>query len=314
MEPQSPQELVALMRQSTTKSMAPKQVNDLRRCYPVERQSSFEKLPLTRMAELSLRFIPRVRPLGFSSSKKAMPLCTTATLRAVQRLRISILLLRKRRDHSDSISGVRAIQRCRGILEDLDNGSDPLQMQEAQHQNTFYPEDLGGRQTLSMMEIPEGEFMMGSPEGEMDRSDDEGPQHWVKISRFYMSQTPITQTQWRIVAQWPFVNIELQGYPSYFEGEKRPVEEINWFEAIEFCDRLTQHTGRPYRLPTEAEWEYACRAGTTTPFYFGETITTDLANYRGTDWEKYNSSGSVSDHGDATMNTYTAATDCSGSV
>lgn len=178
-------------------------------------------------------------------------------------------------------------------------------MEEAQHQNAFYPEDLGGRQTLSMMEIPEGEFMMGSPEGEMDRRDDEGPQHWVKISRFYMSQTPITQTQWRIVAQWPFVNIELQGYPSYFEGEKRPVEEINWFEAVEFCDRLTQHTGRPYRLPTEAEWEYACRAGTTTPFYFGETITTELANYRGTDWEEYNSSGS---YGSGPKGTYRGET------
>jgi formylglycine-generating enzyme required for sulfatase activity len=64
-----------------------------------------------------------------------------------------------------------------------------------------------------------------------------------------------------------------------FEGANRPVEKVSWYDAVEFCDRLSQHTGRNYRLPSEAEWEYACRAGTTTPFHFGETITTDLANY-----------------------------------
>jgi formylglycine-generating enzyme required for sulfatase activity len=60
---------------------------------------------------------------------------------------------------------------------------------------------------------------------------------------------------------------------------------VSWDEAVEFCQRLSKQTGREYRLPSEAEWEYACRARTTTPFHFGETITTDLANYRGTDWD-----------------------------
>ncbi|RUR76202.1 formylglycine-generating enzyme family protein [Chlorogloeopsis fritschii PCC 9212] len=69
--------------------------------------------------------------------------------------------------------------------------------------------------------------------------------------------------------------------PSNFKGEKRPVEQVSWNNAVEFCKRLSQKTGRNYRLPSEAEWEYACRAGTNTPFYFGETITTDLANYYG---------------------------------
>jgi formylglycine-generating enzyme required for sulfatase activity len=71
-----------------------------------------------------------------------------------------------------------------------------------------------------------------------------------------------------------------------------PVEQVSWYKAVEFCARLSKATGREYRLPTEAEWEYACRAGTTTPFYCGKTITTDLANYRGTDREEYGWSGS----------------------
>jgi formylglycine-generating enzyme required for sulfatase activity len=70
---------------------------------------------------------------------------------------------------------------------------------------------------------------------------------------------------------------------------------VSWYDAVEFCDRLTILTNRQYRLPTEAEWEYACRAGTTTPFHFGKTITTELANYRGTDNEEYKWSGSYGD-------------------
>ena len=65
------------------------------------------------------------------------------------------------------------------------------------------------------------------------------------------------------------------------ESDRHPVEQVSWYDAVEFCQRLSQHTGKEYRLPSEAEWEYACRARTTTPFHFGETITTDLANYHG---------------------------------
>jgi formylglycine-generating enzyme required for sulfatase activity len=77
--------------------------------------------------------------------------------------------------------------------------------------------------------------------------------------------------------------------PSVFKGHNRPVERVSWFEAVEFCDRLTKLTHRPYRLPSEAEWEYACRAGTTTPFNFGPTISTSIANYRGTNEVRGNS-------------------------
>jgi formylglycine-generating enzyme required for sulfatase activity len=89
-----------------------------------------------------------------------------------------------------------------------------------------------------------------------------------------MGKYPITQIQWKALRE---------SHSSKFKGAKRPVENIFWHEAGEFCHDLSRMTGRYYRLPSEAEWEYACRAGTTTPFYFGETITTDLANYSGTE-------------------------------
>jgi formylglycine-generating enzyme required for sulfatase activity len=122
---------------------------------------------------------------------------------------------------------------------------------------------------------------MGSPEDEVDRYDDEGPQHEVRVASFFMAKYPITQAQWRVVADFPKVKVDLNPDPSNFKGDNRPVEQVSWHEAVEFCDRLSRLTGREYRLPSEAEWEYACRAGTTTPFHVGETLTTDLANYNG---------------------------------
>jgi formylglycine-generating enzyme required for sulfatase activity len=141
-----------------------------------------------------------------------------------------------------------------------------------------------------MVAIPGGSFLMGSPEDEAERYDDESPQHSVTVSGFFISRYPITQEQWKAIALLPQINRELDPDPSHFKGDRHPVEQVSWDDAVEWSDRLSQHTGRTYRLPTEAEWEYACRAGTTTPFYFGETITTDLANYNGTD-EEYGSYG-----------------------
>jgi len=143
----------------------------------------------------------------------------------------------------------------------------------------YYTENLGNNVTLEMVAIPSGKFMMGSPKTEAERYDDESPQHEVTVSSFFMGKYPVTQAQWRVVAALPQVKRELKPDPSYFKGDNLPVEQISWYEAVEFCDRLSKSTGRNYRLPSEAEWEYACRAGTTTPFYFGETITADLANY-----------------------------------
>jgi len=110
----------------------------------------------------------------------------------------------------------------------------------------------------------------------------------VQLQGFFLSQTPITQAQWRQVAQWRPTKGEgawkrkLNPNPSHFKGDKRPVESVCWEDAVEFCRRLSQRTGRRYSLPSEAQWEYACRAGTTTPFHFGSTISTKFANFDGT--------------------------------
>lgn len=151
-----------------------------------------------------------------------------------------------------------------------------------QREAEYFVEDLGTGVELDMVLIPGGSFLMGSPEDELGRSDNESPQHLVNIQPFFMGKYPITQAQWQAVAVLPQVDRQLDPDPSYFKGSERPVEKISWYDAVEFCDRLSHQTKRKYRLPSEAEWEYACRAGTTTPFHFGETITTDLANYNGT--------------------------------
>jgi formylglycine-generating enzyme required for sulfatase activity len=153
----------------------------------------------------------------------------------------------------------------------------------------YFVEDLGNGITLEMVAIPGGTFTMGSPEDELERSNTEGPQHIVTIQPFYMGKFAVTQAQWRAIAALPKVNCELNADPSHFKGNNRPVEKISWFEAVEFCERLnrfvegrnSRKTGTSYRLPSEAQWEYACCAGTVTPFHVGKTITTDLANYHG---------------------------------
>ena len=147
----------------------------------------------------------------------------------------------------------------------------------------FYPEDLSNGVTLDMVLIQGGSFLIGSPEDEIERYKNEDPQHSVTVPTFFMGKYPVTQAQWRAVGALPKIDCDLEPDPSEFKGENLPVEQISWHEATEFCSRLARRTDRPYRLPSEAEWEYACRAGTTTPFYFGETITTDLANYCGED-------------------------------
>ena len=161
-----------------------------------------------------------------------------------------------------------------------------------------YRQQLAEAVALTLVQIPAGKFLMGSPKGEPERSDDEGPQHQVTLGSFLMAQTPITQAQWRAVAAWQPQEGERWGRqlnpaPSRFQGEQvplpegeinphqRPVERVSWFDAMEFCSRLSQRMGRTYSLPSEAQWEYACRAGSTTPFHFGKTISLELVNYHG---------------------------------
>jgi formylglycine-generating enzyme required for sulfatase activity len=131
--------------------------------------------------------------------------------------------------------------------------------------------DLGEGMELRLAYIPSGTFLMGSPEDEEGRRDDEGPRHVVSISRgFYLAVWPITQAQWRAV---------MGCNPSRFRDDDRPVESVSWNDCIAFCRKLRERTGGRYRLPTEAEWEYACRAGTMTPFSFGDTLSAEQANY-----------------------------------
>ena len=156
----------------------------------------------------------------------------------------------------------------------------------------YFIEDLGNGIQLEMVMIPGGTFMMGSPETEEGSRDNERPQHQVTIKAFCLGKYQVTQAQWKAVAAFPQLNRELKPDPSNFKGANRPVEQVSWEDAVEFCDRLSRHTKRQYRLPSEAEWEYACRAGTITPFHFGQTITTDLANYDGTDGKNNEWSGS----------------------
>jgi formylglycine-generating enzyme required for sulfatase activity len=158
-------------------------------------------------------------------------------------------------------------------------------------------EPLAQGVALTMLRIPAGSFEMGAPETEADSSERERPVHRVRLGEFLLGQTPITQAQWRAVAAWQRQEHEdAKRWPEEpldpdpvaklddaerFLGEERPVLNVSWMQAEVFCGRLALRTGKNYTLPSEAQWEYACRAGTTTPFHFGATLSTKLANYDG---------------------------------
>lgn len=138
-------------------------------------------------------------------------------------------------------------------------------------------EDLGNGVELEMAFIQSGIFNMGS---EIFITSLETPQHEVSVKSFFMGKYPITQLQWRAIASRMDLKVEheLEINPSCSKGDSKPVEQVSWYDAVEFCARLSKLTSRGYRLPSEAEWEYACRAGTKTPFHFGDEAVGGLAN------------------------------------
>ena len=163
-------------------------------------------------------------------------------------------------------------------------------------QAQYFRENLADGVNLEMAKIPGGTFMMGTEDREIERLvkiferheyTREKPQHQVTVKPFFMSKFQITQAQWKAIASLPEVERDFNPDPSKFKGDNRPVENVSWHDAVEFCQRLSAQTGKEYRLPSEAEWEYACRAINSPlnkgrlPFHFGKTITTDLGNYDG---------------------------------
>jgi formylglycine-generating enzyme required for sulfatase activity len=148
---------------------------------------------------------------------------------------------------------------------------------------SMFTEKLGSDLGLDMVSVPAGAFTMGSPNYEPERRPNEGPQHLVTLNPFFIGAGPVTQAQWAAVAMAHPAKLShgIDPFPSFFKGGDLPVECISWNEADEFCHRLAAITGRQYRLPSEAEWEYACRAGSAGPFNVGPTITSELANYCG---------------------------------
>jgi formylglycine-generating enzyme required for sulfatase activity len=176
-----------------------------------------------------------------------------------------------------------------------------LQINTRQKIGRSYFETLGNVQGkpigLEMVLISAGKFQIGSPISEAERSESESPRHIVNISAFFMSRFPITQRQWKVL---------MDNNPAIFIGNgDRPVETVSWDDAQDFCQKLIERTGKPYRLPSESEWEYACRAGTLTAFGFGETIAANLANYNGAVPYKYAPQG-ISNASTTEVGTYHA--------
>lgn len=174
-------------------------------------------------------------------------------------------------------------------LSDRESNSSPRQQRcEAQPPQRGtgreHAEDLNGVK-LEMVEIPAGSFCMGSPESEIGHDKNESPRHQVAVQSFYMGKYEVTHAQWRAVMRTNLSNINFspQQASRKFKGDNQPVEHLSWNDAVEFCRKLSQLTGREYRLPSEAEWEYAARAGTTTPFAFGPSLSSSQANFDGND-------------------------------
>jgi formylglycine-generating enzyme required for sulfatase activity len=184
----------------------------------------------------------------------------TFSFETAQVKRVSRQVTAVRTDYKRGLFGYKQVE------ENYIKTIDEWQVQKKTNQANRFIEDLGNGIKLEMVAISGGEFLMGSPDGEGDNS--EKPQHKVAVPSFYMGRFPVTQEQY----------LEIMGENrSECHGNKHPVGGVSWRDAKEFCSKLNLKTGKGYRLPSESEWEYACRAGTTTRYHFGEKYHSDLA-------------------------------------
>ncbi len=175
------------------------------------------------------------------------------------------------------------------VYETVQLGSHGRVIKQRKETARYFAENLGWGKSLELVEIPGGEFWMGSSEADVqaaladakrwnkDAKEEwykrESPRHRVKVSPFMMGRYPVTQSQWyEVMGDLPEIDKNLR-------GDDRPMVNVSWEEAGKFCRELTRRTNHQYRLPTEAEWEYACRAGTNSPFAFGPTLSPEVANY-----------------------------------
>jgi formylglycine-generating enzyme required for sulfatase activity/predicted Ser/Thr protein kinase len=173
----------------------------------------------------------------------------------------------------------------------LESGLTGVNRKVRQHQETkqaaYFTIRFTKNVALEMIAIPSGTFVMGAPKNEEGSNKSELPQHWVTVSSFLISKFPITQGQYKAI---------MGKNPARFRGINRPVEQVSWYDAVAFCQKLSEKSGLQFRLPSEAQWEYACRAinhpvssieewnaKDNQPFYYGETLTTDLGNYNGSE-------------------------------
>jgi formylglycine-generating enzyme required for sulfatase activity len=163
-------------------------------------------------------------------------------------------------------------------------GHTKVVIEKSRGQSTQFVEDFGDGVNLEMVAIPGGSFLMGAPESELESDNNERPQHQVQVTPFYMSKYVITVAQYQTVMR----------DRSYTKDRADLPMTCEWSDAVAFCEKLSKGLKRNYRLPSEAEWEYACRAGTTTPFYFGETIDKELAQYDA--WQAYGRGQKVEYH------------------
>ncbi|MGD9213027.1 MAG: SUMF1/EgtB/PvdO family nonheme iron enzyme, partial [Desulfobacteraceae bacterium] len=207
-------------------------------------------------------------PLVMERLKKILPVIPIEPMRTDVAVCVGALLA----NQSTIKNNISPLPKVRGHKEKKQTFYKEISKEISPSGGDIWQEPLTG---MHMIWVPPGSFQMGSPLSEKDREEDEGPLHSVTLDGFWLGQYPVTQGQWQKI---------MESNPSRFKsGDNYPVEYVSWKDTQQYIKKINQLVDGRYRfhLPTEAQWEYACRSGTSTPFYFGENLTTDQANYNG---------------------------------